>query len=74
MRLPDIDTRRLSGLKYKLVSCFELAADMVGGGIGDFVNDADGPAFLGLGVDGTGTSEITTMKVNRCPFIHFESI
>ena len=44
-------------LKYKLVWHFELAADMVMGGIRDFVNDADGLVFLerevmGFGVDG----------------------
>ena len=57
MRLLNVDTGRLSGLKYKLISCFRLAADMVGGGISQSVNDTDGPAFLerelmGLGVDG----------------------
>ena len=45
------------GLKYKLICCFKWAADMVGGGIRDFVNDMDRAAFLerelmGLGVDG----------------------
>ena len=29
VRLPDVDTERLSGLKYKLVCHFKLAADMV---------------------------------------------
>ena len=57
MRLPNVDTRRLSGLKYKLMCSFKLAADMVRGCIREFVNDMDGPAFLerklmGLGVDG----------------------
>ena len=57
MRLPDVDTRRLSGLKYSLICYFKLAADMVGGGIREFVNDMDVPAFLerelmGLGVAG----------------------
>ena len=55
VRLLDVDTRRLWGLKYKLICLFKL--DMVRGGIRDFVNDTDGPAFLekylmGLGVDG----------------------
>jgi hypothetical protein len=36
----------LSGLKYKLISCFNLVADKVGGGIWKFVNDTDRPAFL----------------------------
>ena len=30
MRLPDVDTMRLSGLKYKLIGHFKLVADMVG--------------------------------------------
>ena len=44
--LPDVDTRRLSELKYKLICRFKLAGDMVGGGIREFLNDMDGPAFL----------------------------
>ena len=56
-RLSNIDTGRLSGLKYKLICRFKLATDMVRGGIQKFVNDTDKPAFLkrevmGLGVDG----------------------
>ena len=46
MKLSVVGTGRLSGLKYKLVCHFKLAADMVGGGIREFVNDVDGPAFL----------------------------
>ena len=46
MRLPDVDTGRLSGLKYKLTCHLKLAADMVGGGIRELINDTDGPAFL----------------------------
>ena len=58
MRLSNIDTERLSRLKYKLICHFKLVADMVGGGIWEFVNDVmEGQAFLerelmGLGVDG----------------------
>ena len=57
MRLPDVDNRRLSGLKYKLICRLKLVADMVGGGIREFVSDTDRPALLerelmGLGVDG----------------------
>ena len=53
VKLPDIDTRRLLELKYKLICHFKLAAD----NIRQFVNDADRLAFLereliGLGVDG----------------------
>ena len=56
MRLPDVDTGRLLGLKYKLICHFKLATDMIGGGIWEFVNDVDGLEFLkrelrGLGVD-----------------------
>ena len=32
MRLPNVDTRILSGLEYKFICCFKLAADMVRGG------------------------------------------
>jgi hypothetical protein len=56
VRLSNVDTGRLSGLKYKLICCFKLAADMLGDGIREFVNDTDGPVFLereliGLDVD-----------------------
>ena len=49
------------------------------GGIQEFVNGTDGPAFLErelveLGVMGTGRSEFLTMQVHQCPFTHFESI
>ena len=52
----DVNIRRLSGLKYKLVCHFKLAVDKIGRGISDFMYDADGPAFLkkklvGVGVD-----------------------
>ena len=45
-KLPDVNIGNLLGLKYELVCCFKLAADMVMGGLKEFVNDADGPAFL----------------------------
>ena len=44
--LLDVDTGRLSGLKYKLICRFKLAVDIVGGGIKEFVNVTDRPAFL----------------------------
>jgi hypothetical protein len=55
--LLDVDTRRLLGLKYELVYCFELVAEMVEGGIMEFVNDVDRPSFvkrevMEFGVDG----------------------
>ena len=46
VRLLDVDTGRLSGLKCKLICRFKLVADMVGDGIREFVNDMDRPAFL----------------------------
>jgi hypothetical protein len=46
VKLPDVDTGRLWELKYKLICHLKLAVDMVGGGIREFVNDADRPAFL----------------------------
>ena len=57
VRLSNVDTRRLSGLKYKLIYHFKLAMDMVRDGIREIVNDTDRPAFLereliGLGVGG----------------------
>ena len=74
----NIDTGRLSELKYKLICCFKLVADMVQGGIWEFVNDTDGSEFLerelmGLGVDGTIRSELRTVQVDWCPFTRFES-
>ena len=44
------------GLKYKFICHFQLTAEMVRGGIREFVNNTDGPAFLkrelmGLDVD-----------------------
>ena len=49
---------------------------MVGGGIREFVNDMDGPAFLerelvGLVWMGNGRSEFTTVQVEWCPFYTF---
>ena len=46
MRLPDVYTGRLLGLKYKLIGCLKMMVHIVGGGIGKFVNNMDGPAFL----------------------------
>ena len=45
VRLPDVDTERLLELNV-LVCSFELAVDVVGGDIREFVNDVDGPTFL----------------------------
>ena len=42
MRLPDVDTGRLSELKYK----FQIGSKHGWGEIREFKNDTDGPAFL----------------------------
>ena len=57
MRLSYVDTRELAGFKDKLICHFMLGADVVRGGIREFVNNMDGPAFLErelviLGMDG----------------------
>ena len=39
VRLSDVDTWELAGFQNKLICRFMLAADMVGGGIREFVND-----------------------------------
>ena len=54
VRLMDVDTGRLSGLKYKLVCCFKLKVDMVRGGVREFVYDAHRPTFLKRKLMGTG--------------------
>ena len=66
----DVNTRRLSGLKYKLVCCFKSTVDMIGGCIREFVYEIDGPAFperelIRFGVDGTSRSESMTRKENN---------
>ena len=55
--LSTVDTRRLTGLKYKLICRFKLAVDMVGVASGSFLNNMNGPAFLerqlmGIHMDG----------------------
>ena len=44
--LTEVHTWRLLGLKYKLICHFQLTADMVEGGIREFVSETDGPEFL----------------------------
>ena len=46
VRLSDVDTWELAGFQNELIRRFMLAADVVGGGIWEFMNNADGPAFL----------------------------
>ena len=46
MRLSDVDTLELAGFQNELIRRFMLAADVVVGGIWEFMNNADGPAFL----------------------------
>ena len=56
VRLSDVDTWELVGFQNQMICRFLLAADVVRGGIWEFENNADGPAFLkrelvGLGVE-----------------------
>ena len=57
VRLSDVDAWELARFLNQLIHCFILAVDVVGGGILEFVNNTDGPAFLereliGLGMYG----------------------
>ena len=79
MRLLTVDARGLLGLKYKSICHFKLVADMVGGGVREFVYDVDGPAFLkrelmGFSVGRYWRSKFMIVCVDRYPFMHFESI
>ena len=74
VRLTDVNTGRISGLTYKLVCCFKLAADLVRGGIRKFLYDADRLAFLKrhwwhLVLIGNGRSEFRIVHLDRCPFM-----
>ena len=56
-----------------------LAADVVGGGIREFMNNVDGPAFLerelvGLGVDGYRQVRVRDHASGPVPIHTFESI
>ena len=56
VRLSDVDAWELAGIQNQFIHCFMLAADVVGGGIREFVNNTEGPAFqkrelVGLNVD-----------------------
>ena len=66
MNLAGAYTRRLSGLKVKLIYYFRLVTDMIVGGM-------DGPAFLKREIV-EFRSEFTIAYIGRYPFIHFESI
>ena len=46
VRLPNVNTGRLSGLKNELVCHFKLVVNMVEGGAWDFLYGMDAPAFL----------------------------
>ena len=57
MRLSDVDTWELAGFQNELICHFTSVVGMVEGGIWEFMNDTDGPAFMerelvGLGVNG----------------------
>ena len=47
VRLLDVDTGRLSELKYQLICNFKLAGDIFGAGIRELVNE-----LMGLDLDG----------------------
>ena len=51
VRLSDVDTGELAGFQKKLVRRFMLVADLVRGGIREFMNNADGPAVSYLNKD-----------------------
>ena len=44
--LSDVNTWELAGFQNKLIRRFMLVADVVGGGIWEFMNNKDRPAFL----------------------------
>ena len=55
--LSDVDTWELVGFQNELICHFILAADLVEGGIWEFVNDMEGPAFLERALMGLGMDE-----------------
>ena len=54
MRLHDVDTGKLSGLKNELVYHFELVEHMVRDDMREFVNDMDRQRFLERDLIGFG--------------------
>ena len=69
----------LSELKKKLVGHIKFTANMVRGGIREFVYNMDGEAFLKremarFGVDRCREVEFIIAHVDWCPFMHFVSI
>ena len=64
VRLSDVGTGRLSGLEFMLVCYFELAMDMVRGGIREFVYDVD------LAPHQTHQSPTVPSFLQLSPFIH----
>ena len=46
VRLSDVDTWELAGFLNQLICRFTLVVDKVGGGMQEFVNNMNGPAFL----------------------------
>ena len=72
--LTDIETGGVLGLEDELVCSFKLVADVVWGGVWQFLYGTERPAFLerdlvGLHVNGNCRSGFDTMVVNWCPFI-----
>ena len=60
----DGDTGRLSALKYKLICHLKLPADMVGGGIREFVYDMDEIGFLKMELVGFGVDSYWYVRVH----------
>ena len=58
MWLSDVDTGRLSGLKYELIQHLKLVVDMVRGDIREFVNDAWDLVWMTVLVDQFGLSSM----------------
>ena len=57
-KLLDVDTGRLSGLKYELIQHLKLVVDMVRGDIREFVNDAWDLVWMTVLVDQFGLSSM----------------
>ena len=74
MRLLDANTGNLSGLKYKLVCHFKLAADMAKVPSGSLCMKWTSILKRELVWTSTGRSQFTIVHLDCCPFIHFGSI
>ena len=52
----DVNTKRLSGMNYKLECCVKLVVDMIRDGDQKFVYDTDGQTFLKRKLMGFGVN------------------